>query len=685
MTPVVTCRSTRSTSAKLLTAAPLFAAFLGAVPTIAAAAADSAVATTIRDLADLSLEELMNESITSVAKKEQRLADATAAVYVLTADDILRAGHTSIPEALRMVPGLSVARLDSHTWIITARGFAAQYAGKLLVLIDGRTVYNPFFSGVVWNWQDLMLEDLDRIEIIRGPGATLWGANAVNGVINIISKKARDTQGGLATAGGGPQERSGALRYGGERGNAHYRVYVKADDEAALVDRDGHDTQDAWRMGRAGFRTDWQASDADLFTLQGDLYRGAQNAIEMLTSLTPPYFRTFPDEEQLAGANLLGRWNHTLDERSRWSLQLYYDRTGHTNPMLAIERDTFDIEFQHQLDVGSRHTIVYGAGFRYTQADYADSFFVSYPQDHDSSGLANVFLQDEIALVRDKLSLSIGSKLEHNEFSGLELQPSARLRWTPDRNHSAWASVSRAVRTPNPLESGLRVNYMAFDTDGPGPTPPTLLSLLPNADLHSETLVAYEAGYRLEPSRGLYLDLAAFVNVYDDLVAIDAAGPMLETHPTPTHLTLAGRYANVMRGDTRGIELAPSWQVTDSWKLAGGYTWLQMKLQSDAAGHAGEEQAGDTPTHQFHLRSSMQWPHKLTFDTAVYYVDSLPNQGVSSYVRLDATLGWHPTDRLGVRIGGTNLLDDRHAEFRSYAVVPSQVQRSVYGKVTWQF
>lgn len=626
----------------------------------------------------------MNESITSVAKREQRIADAPAAVYVLTADEILRAGHTSVAEALRMVPGLSVAQLGSHEWVVTARGFAAQWAGKLLVLIDGRTVYDPFFSGVFWSRRNPPLEDIERIEVIRGPGAALWGANAVNGVINIITKSAADTQGGLATASWGESGSDGALRYGGQAGNAYYRAYVNYEDHDSFVNRDGSDAGDSWRMWRGGFRTDWRTSSADQLTVQGELFGAGQNAIATVVSLTPPYRREFPFEEDVSGGHILGRWQHDAEDGSQWSLQTYYDNNEGREPMLSVARETFDIEFQHQLAAGTRQAIVYGAGYRFTHADYEDSFLLSYPVEHDSADLFNVFVQDEIALVKDKLALTVGSKFEYNKFTDLEVQPSARLLWTPDSQHSVWGSVSRAVRTPNFGDTRLRINYAVFDADGPGPRLPTVLSVLPNDDLVSETVVAYELGYRSRPHRSFFVDVATFVNVYKDILVADSSGAMFETSPPP-HLAITSRMSNHMHGDTYGVELAPTWQVNDRWQVAAGYTWLQMNLHSTAADQVGEEEEGDSPRHQIHLRSFLNVTGNLTLDAAIYYVDSLPNQGIESYVRGDARLGWRPTDGLELSVGGTNLLDSRHAEFRSYQTRATEQQRNVHVKVRWQF
>jgi iron complex outermembrane receptor protein len=676
--------------ARLIAAAAtsLSALFLGC--TIGAVAAATATATepapeASRELADLSIEELMNESITSVGKKEQRIGEAAAAIYVLTGEEILRAGYNSIPEALRMVPGLSVARLASHTWVITARGFAGQYAGKLLVLIDGRSVYDPFFSGVSWDTQDVPLEDLDRIEVIRGPGATLWGSNAVNGVINIITKKASDTQGGLAVAGGGPQERAGTIRYGGNTGNAQYRTYFKYNDSDAFVLPDGTSAQDQWHMWRAGFRSDWQATQANGFTLQGDVYDGREGYINTLPSLTPPYSSTFLSADHVSGGNVLGRWTHTSGERSSWSLQFDAASTKIPSPQFGIYRSTFNLEFQQQLDWGSRQTVVYGAGYRFIKATYVNSFLLIDPEVNDADAIYNVFLQDEIALVKHRLSLSLGAKVEHTEFSGYTPQPSARLLWTPDHDNSVWASVSRAERTPNPQESESRFNVVVVPGQGSPAMPPILVSVLPNPNLASETLLAYELGYRLQPNKNVYLDIAAFDNVYGNLIFNQAEGVSLETSPPPVHLTVASRFVNDSPRKTHGIEIAPTWQVTEWWKLAGGYTWLQMNLAPRLVPQEEDQQAGDTPQHQCNLRSSMQWARAVTFDTAIYYVDSLPEERIPSYLRLDARLGWRVTDDFSMSLTGTNLLQDRHTEFLSYAPVPEEIPRTLYAKLTWRF
>lgn len=639
-----------------------------------------------RDLADLSLEQLMNEPITSVSKREQKLSQAPAAVYVITQEDIHRSGATTIAEALRLAPGLSVAQLRSHDWVITSRGFGAQFAGKLLVLIDGRAVYTPFFSGVYWDAQDVLLEDLDRIEVIRGPGAALWGANAVNGVINIITKKAGKTQGSFVTGGGGTEWYGGAVRYGGRiTDQAHFRVYAKYDDYDALLQPDGTDAHDSWRKIQAGFRVDWQPWESSQLTFQGDFYNAEINTEEFETFLTPPYFRVGAGDNEVGGGNLLGRWTHSFSDESELSLQTYYDRTSRQENTVEGHKDTFDLEVQHRLTLGARNNLILGAGYRLDSLRFDDSFLLTVDDARLDANTFNAFIQDEISLVKDRVSLTLGSKFEHNEFTGLEIQPSGRLMWTPDDRQSIWGSVARAVRTPNFLETRLRVNYAAFDPDGPGPTPLTLFSILPDRDIESESLVAYELGYRLQATKNLFFDVAGFYNDYEDLVVLDSGGVFFETTPPPPHLTVASRQSNRMKGETYGVEMAPSWKVNSHWTLSASYSLLKMNLHSAAANRAGESIEGDSPQHQFQVRSHLSLPHNLSFDTTVYYVDHLPTKNISSYVRLDLRLGWRPARNLQLSVGVRDLLDDQHAEFRGDLASPTDTQRSFYGKLSWSF
>jgi iron complex outermembrane receptor protein len=635
------------------------------------------------DLTNMSLEDLMNIEVTSVSKKEQKLSRAASAIYVISSEDLRRSGATSIPEALRMAPGLSVARIDANVWAISARGFNERFANKMLVLIDGRSVYTPLFSGVYWDVQDVLLEDVDRIEVIRGPGATLWGANAVNGVINIITKPARDTQGGLVAAGAGSEERGfGGLRYGGKLGrHAHYRFYTKYFNRNNFVDASGRDAADGWDVLRGGFRMDWKAA-GDGLTLQGDIYNGGAGQTVTLTSLFPPFARRVNDRIKLSGGNVLARWHHAFSGGSDMAVQLYYDRTARNDVGLMEIRDISDIDFQHHFPLGTRQDIVWGLGHRYMGDFLEGGFTVSFQPKRRGNHLFSAFVQDEILLVNDRLRLTLGSKFERNDYTGFEGQPSARLLWTPHHRHTLWAAVSRAVRMPS-RDNDLRINLAAFPGAGGALN---LLSLFGNWQFKSEDLRAYELGYRVQPRKRLSLDVATFYNVYRHLRTFEPGLPFFESDPLP-HRVFPLRYDNQMHGNTYGVESAASWNVTSGWKLSTGYTFFQARWHREASSQdtTAEKKAGNSPKHQWHVASYLRLPGNWEFDSALYYVDHLVNQGVPSYVRLDARFGWHPREAFDVSMGLQNLLDDRHPEFGASDITATQVKRSLYGKITWRF
>ena len=411
----------------------------------------------VSDLKSMSLEDLMNIRVTSVSKKPQRLLDAASAIYVITQEDIRRSGATNIPDALRRVPGIQVAHISANTWAITSRGLNGQFANKLLVLIDGRTVYTPLFSGVFWDVQDTLLEDIDRIEVIRGPGASLWGDNAVNGVINIITKKASDTQGGLLSTGYGDEQQGFAsLRYGGKIGNsAHFRVYSKFFNRDNAVLASGEKANDRWDTLRGGFRIDWDVDNQDSLIVQGDIYDGETESNASTPILTSPFKESFNDESEFAGWNVLTRWKRVFSDSSNMELQLYFDRTERESAMFREDRDTFDFDFQHRFKFGERHDIVWGLGYRLNHDDIRNTFSLSFNPDDRYMSLYSGFVQDEITLIEDKLLLTVGSKISYNKFTDSEIQPNARLLWKLHERHSAWISLSRAVRTPSRAEIAL--------------------------------------------------------------------------------------------------------------------------------------------------------------------------------------------------------------------------------------
>ncbi len=527
-----------------------------------------------RDLTDMSLEDLMAvEVTTTVSRKAQRLSDTAAAVFVITAEDLRRSGVTSIPEALRMVPGLEVARLDANRYAITARGFNGNFANKLLVLMDGRTVYSPLYSGVFWDVQDTLLEDIARIEVIRGPGASLWGANAVNGVINIITKPSNETQGGLLTAGVGTEEKAfGGIRYGGALGDqAHYRAYAKYFKRDNALTLAGDDNYDQLEVTRGGGRADWQLSDRDAVTIQGDYYDSREGVQGTYPIYEPPYVAPFHETIPISGGNVLSRWQRTLSPRSDFILQAYYDRTNRSLALLDENRDTFDLDFQHRFGLGQRQEIMWGAGYRLTQATLDNSESVVFRDENRRDRLYSFFVQDEIALWPEKLSLLVGSKFEENDYTGFEVQPNARLLWTPLHQHTFWGAVSRAVRTPSQAEHDTRLTYYVF----PG-TPETVVRFYGDEDFESEEVISYELGYRFVPEERFSLDLALFYNDYDKLRTAEMGAPFLEG--TPPNLIVPLYVDNEMKGQTYGAELALEVRPRPWWRLKGAYTYLQMRL-----------------------------------------------------------------------------------------------------------
>lgn len=650
-----------------------------------AGAADSSFQENARSFADMSIEELMNEPVTSVSKKESPLMDSPAAITVISAEDIRRSGFTSIPEALRMVPGMNVARINANEWAISARGFNAQYANNLLVLMDGRTVYTPSFGGVHWNVQDVVLEDLDRIEVIRGPGATLWGANAVNGVINIITKSAEETQGLLASTLYGTEDQpTTSLRYGGQLAtNLFYRAYVKYANRDGLVDSAGNGTPDDWDMLRGGLRLDWKPTVNDRFTLQGDRYGGDAGENSTTVSLKPPFSQSDDVTHHNAGGNVLARWTHDFSTSSQLELQTYYDHFRHGDSTLIETRDTFDVDLQHRIGLGARHDIVWGGRYRHTADRLTPSFGLTFTPERRQDQLFSTFVQDEITLVEERLHLTLGSKFEHNDYTGFEVQPSARLLWKPTSKQAVWSAVSRAVRTPTRFEENVRLNLAAFQPPG---SPPILLSMFGNPDLDSERLIAHELGYRIGIAKRLSFEVAGFYNRYDDLVDSEPGADRFEASPPPAHLLLGPLVRqNSGSGNTYGVETSAQWKMNDRSSLVAGYTLLKSSL-----GSASDNRTG--PQNQFHLRLYRDLPHHLEFNSAVYYVDRVETLAggatavFPSYVRLDVGMAWRPTESLEIGVWGQNLLENQHSEFGSQKTsLRTEIPRTVLGKITLRY
>jgi iron complex outermembrane receptor protein len=613
------------------------------------AAAETNTLTSPDELKRLSLEALMDQDVTVVKRRAEKLSQSPSAVQVISGEDILRSGATSLPEALRLAPNLQVAQVNSHDWAISARGFNNTLANKLLVMIDGRTVYTPLDAGVFWDAQNVLLEDVDRIEVVSGPGGNLWGANAVNGVINIVTKSARDTQGMLIEGGGGSfLQDFGAVRYGGSNGtNLFYRVYAQRFDHNGAEFPNGKDAPDSWDMSQGGFRTDWYPAEANVLTVQGDAYAGSQAATSG---------DTFID-----GQNLLGRWSHTISDTSDFSLQAYFDRTWREIPSLGAEDlKTYDLDFQFRFALGQRQSVTWGAGYRLMQDAVQNGPGIAFVPPDKNMQLFSGFVQDEIALVPDYLQLTLGTKLEHNDFSGFEVQPSVRLAWMPAERHTFWAAVSRAVRSPSRFDSDVRI---------PGNPP---FQIVGDKDFESETVLAYGAGYRARPVDRLTLSLATFYDEYNHLRSVNQLPPATVV------------FGNGFKGQTWGVELSGTYQATDWWRLRAGYTYFNKILWTHDPAANPNIREGNDPENQFLVQSILDLPAHFQFDVVGRYVDTLENPHVPSYVSFDARLAWRWRENLEISIVGQNLWDDQHPEFGA-AATREEIPRSVFGKIAWSF
>ncbi len=624
---------------------------------------------------NMSLEQLMNQDVTSVAREPEPYGQAPAAIDVITSDEIQRSGASSIPEALRLADNLDVAQKNSHDWAISSRGFNTSLADKLLVMIDGRTVYTPLFGGVFWDQQDYLMEDLDRIEVISGPGGTLWGANAVNGVINIVTKSADETQGLYVEGGGGSELHDfGGARYGGTLAtNIYYRVYAKYFDQGDEVLTDGSNASDSWRMAQTGFRMDDDASAENHITAQGDFYASDE-------------FVTTGGQAHTDGGNILGRWSHTFENDSDMSLQTYYEQTyladpipGNTSPIilkpagtLFDDLDTYDVDFQHRFHLGDRNNIVWGLGYRFThEEDIAAPALAFVPGTMDQN-LYSGFAQDEISLGRN-LFFTLGSKLEHNYYTGFEFEPSGRLQWNITSNHMVWGAVSRAVSTPSRVDEAENIPSII----------PGVPFLKGNTNFVSESEIAFELGYRAQFGQKVSASLSSYFNYYDHIRS---------TGITPGTI-IPFVFQNNLKGETWGFELSMDYQILDWWRLHGGYNFLQENIYvkpGDEDINDGFNETAD-PENQVFLRSSMDLPYHTQFDLAGRWIDQLTiNSGatlatVPSYFEMDARLAWQATKHIEFSIVGQNLLHAQHLEYGFPGPDTEEIARSVYGKVTFRW
>lgn len=628
----------------------------------------------------MSIEQLMDVSAASILKGSEKPSQAPAAIYVISEEDIRRSGMTSIPELLRMVPGMDVAREDATTWSISARGFANQAADKMLVLIDGRRVYDPLIAGVFWDAQDLPLYDIAQIEVIRGPGSSLWGADAVNGVINIITKNAKDTQGLVVEAGAGTADGTiDSAQYGGKLGSrTNFRIFGKYNRQSLFASDADPDKQNEPTIStfRGGFRVDSSLTSQDSLTVEGDLYSGTNGEYFLQNSGTL---------SARDGGDVLTRWTHRLDNGSETTLQVYWDNTNRIIYDSAWLRNTYDVDFQHQFTAAERHNIIWGVRADYSYDRATNSPISGLLPDRVGFKVFDGFVQDEIPLAGDRFQLVAGSKFEHNDYTGFEWQPNLRFAWTPDSHQTLWTAVSRGVVVPSRLNRSAYLNLPPTVVQ-PG-MPPVAISYTGNPDFTSQSQLAYEAGYRTALGHNLSLDLAGFFNIYDHLVSGEAGAPSLSFYPD-FHIVQPFVAGNMMRGETHGLELSATWKPIERWKIAGSYSWLDMRLQllPGSTDTTSVEFEHESPQHQFQLHSYLDLPHRFELDAALYFTSSLPAWNISPYARLDIRAGRRIGEHVEISVAGQNLLSSSHLEAISESELPATfIHRSVDARIVWRF
>ena len=626
------------------------------------------------DLANTSLEDLLNIEVTSVTKSAQKLLEAPSAIYVITAEDIRRSGYTTVPELLQMVPGVNVARFSSSSWAISTRSDNSIFTNDLLVMIDGRSVYTPLFAGTYWDIQNVPLGDIERIEVIRGPGGSVWGANAVSGVINIIRRRPQDPADYVSVAAGDEQRLMTSFRTSkragrvGLQASGSYRYH----DDSQSPSRG--DAGDAWRQGGLSWAMDWQKSDDDLITLQGDWYRGDPRQFSREDNLgslaTGTGMSLSSTETSTRGGNMLFKWNHRFSENTSTEVKLYWDRRSRNSDTLSEDRHTYDGELQANFALGRRHALTVGGGARVMTDDLDNSLNFTFTPDTNDEAKYNAFIQDEITVIPETLKLTLGSKFEWNTYTGWEIQPGIRAMWTPADRHQVWAAVSRSVRTPARVER--EMDLLVVDVLTVPAVSPVTLSANPDQD--SEKMIAYELGYRVQPNDRISLDIASFLNFWENERSVAFVGP--------TNLA----FGNREHSHTYGVEFAGAWQPIDWMRLTGSYTFFRVGREDETIG---------APTHKFQIRSYLDLPGNFELDSAFSYYgrtraeDGLLGTRINTRTGLDVRLGWHPTDQLELSLVGQNLLRGEVEQtthfINSAASGTQEIERAFYGKVTWRF
>ena len=636
---------------------------------VGANAAHAASVTQENPLKDLTLEQLGNVEVTTVSKEPEQVWKTPAAIYVLTGDDIRRSGVTSIPEALRLVPGVEVGRIESNGWAVGIRGTETNFSKAVAVLIDGRSVYTPLYSGVYWDVQDLVLEDIDRIEVIRGPGGTVWGPNSADGVINIITKTASETQGAMVSVLSGNQDRLIAeAQYGGSAGDLSYRVYGKGFIREPEY-HTNHNNFDGWNQERGGFRMDWRSDVRTNYMLEGDLYGGTSPAETGSASFI----------NSVAGGDIVGRWRHTFENGSDIYLEGYFDRTIRSGVLYGETRNTIDLDFLHHLKIADRHEISYGFGLHWSPNHFVPrGVGVNVVPNTNTDYIHTGFVQDEIHFLNNKASLTAGIKLEDNNFSGFDVQPTLRALWNANPHQSFWTAVTRGVTTPSRIEEG-------FDLSGQiSVNPPLYVAVLGNPHFQSETVLGYEGGYRQLLTPSFYIDLDVFHNDYDHLQSFSL--PMLIGN------TITYFYENAIAGSTNGVEIAPNWKPRPWWQLSGSYSFAGVDYHAtrpgsdiSSTGSVGTYE-GSSPAHQVKIQSHIDLGKKFEFDQSYFYVSALPAQKIAAYQTMDGRLGWKFLKEWNFSLVGQDLFQPFHFEWGTGD--PSEaaigIRRAVYVQLGWK-
>lgn len=654
---------------------------LGLLPPLARA--DGAISDTL----DLSLEELMNVVVTSVSKKQQTLGETAAAVYVIGAEDIRRSGATNIPEALRLAPGVQVSAIGQNKFAVSIRGFAERFANKLLVLVDGRSVYEPLFSGVFWEALDVPLENIARIEVIRGPGASIWGANAVNGVVNIITKSPFDDDGGRVALAAGTE--LNAYGYARRRFNPDpdtaIVVYANLRDyDAGRRVGDGEGVDD-WRTGSAGFKLE-RLLDSGRLRVQGGVSR-TRVGDELTVISAPPTNTLLTDTHTVSSQHILGRWEGRTEQDREESIQAYLENLSFQHTVLHQHRSTADLEYQQRLKLGDQHDVIWGLGYRFTSDHIDNSPMVAVSQQDKRTSLYSVYAQDEVTLVPQRWRVTLGARLEHNDYTGYVFQPNVRLLWTPNARNSVWLSLARAARTPSRVEGGVSIYVQANPAGVPPFVPPSIVQAL-TPELENERLDALDLGWRHQLASRASLDVAAFYYQYDNLRSAAMGSTSFVPAPFPGYVLVQSNSNNADSADVYGLEATLDWRPTENWRLQASDALLWMRSHTGAiAGQLPSTADGESPKNQVSLHSSLDLSHGLSWDAWLRYVSRINSFNIPAFTTLDLRLAWHGRKDLEISLVGQNLLDSAHQEFGSQFIqsTPSEVERGAYLKVDWKF